>query len=99
MNLHSGELESKEKSHWRKRTPNTMAQGEEDKGLERLMLSIKADLCTNQRFQSDYQQRDDETKEDISKLRSEVRGLQAEINGTKDKVSAAQVRISELEDR
>lgn len=78
-------MKSKKKSRRRKRTPNTMAQGEENKGLERLMLSIK--------------QRDDETKKDISKLRSEERGLHAEINGTEDEVSAAQVRMGELEDR
>lgn len=77
------ELEIKKKSQRRKRTPNTMAEGEEGKGLER----------------AEFLRRDDETREDISKLRSEVRGLQAEINGTKEEVSTAQQRISEVESR
>lgn len=43
--------------------------------------------------------RDDETKEAISKLRSKERGLHAEIIVTEDEVSAAQVRMDELQDR
>ncbi len=83
-------------------TPNT-ASGEvikDLKGLEKLILDLKTDLVKQiDNFRTDFQQRSDAVKVDISNVRAEVRGMKAEIDSTNEKVTVAQQRISDLEDK
>lgn len=103
MNLRSGDTKPEQvkakNKRKRKPRPNTMA-GEQTEGtatdLKSLMLIIKDELGA---FRADFNKNSAETRSEIEKLTTEVKGMQAEISRTNGEIVAAQLRISELEDK
>uniref|UniRef100_A0A3Q3GCY7 L1 transposable element RRM domain-containing protein n=1 Tax=Labrus bergylta TaxID=56723 RepID=A0A3Q3GCY7_9LABR len=95
MNLCSGavlkeEKTKKKKVGRKKQATNTLANMEEDAGgsLEGLLISMKEDITAQIKdFRSEFQHRSNETKEDISKLKPEIRDLKTALNSTRNYVS------------
>ena len=69
------------------------------KSLERLMLSIKDDIAAQIKdFRLDFQQRSDETKEELQNLRTEMREMQTAINSANENILAVEQRVNKLEE-